>query len=67
MRTVAWIKTSATEMELTRRAEELGVELVPISSFVRKYERNPALMLGFAGCNAAEIKRGVSVLAELVS
>lgn len=62
MRTVAWIKTRVTEMVLTRRAEQLGLEVVPISSYVSKYEQKPALMLGFAGCNASEIKRGVSVL-----
>ena len=62
MRTVAWIKTRVTEMVLTRRAEQLGLEVVPISSYVSKYEQKPALILGFAGCNASEIKRGVSVL-----
>jgi GntR family transcriptional regulator/MocR family aminotransferase len=67
MRTVAWIKTDITEMVLTRRAEQLGLEVVPMSSFVRKYEQRPALMLGFAGCNASEIKRGVAVLEMLLS
>ena len=67
MCTVAWIKTRVTEMVLTRRAEQLGLEVVPISSFVRKYEQQPALFLGFAGCNASEIKRGVSVLEAVLS
>jgi GntR family transcriptional regulator/MocR family aminotransferase len=59
---VAWIKTRVTEIVVTRRAEQLGLEVIPISSCVSKYEQKPALMLGFAGCNASEIKRGVSVL-----
>jgi GntR family transcriptional regulator / MocR family aminotransferase len=67
MRTVAWIKTSVTEMVLTRRAEQLGLEVVPMSRYVRKYEQKPALSLGFAGCNASEIKRGVSVLEAILS
>jgi GntR family transcriptional regulator/MocR family aminotransferase len=67
MCTVAWIKTRVTEMALTRRAEQLGLEVVPISSFVSKYEQKPALFLGFAGCNASEIKRGVSVLEAVLS
>jgi GntR family transcriptional regulator/MocR family aminotransferase len=62
MCTVAWIKIPVTEMVLTQRAEQLGLEVVPMSLFVNKYEQNPALFLGFAGCNASEIKRGVSVL-----
>ncbi len=56
MRTLAWIKTDVTEMALTRRAKQLGLEVVPISSYVLKYEQKPALSLGFAGCNASEIK-----------
>src|SRR6185437_2736811 len=67
IRTVAWIKTGITEMVLTQRAKQLGLEVIPISSYVRKYEQKPALTLGFAGCNASEIKRGVSVLEAVLS
>jgi GntR family transcriptional regulator / MocR family aminotransferase len=34
-----------------------------LSMFTTKYEQPPALILGFAGCNPAELRRGVSVLA----
>jgi GntR family transcriptional regulator/MocR family aminotransferase len=67
MRTVAWIQTHVAERDLARRAEQVGLEVIPISSYVRKYAQKPALMLGFAGCNASEIKRGVSVLEDLLS
>ena len=67
MCTVAWIKIPVTEMVLTQRAEQLGLEVVPISLFVNKYEQKPALFLGFAGCNASEIKRGVSVLEAILT
>jgi GntR family transcriptional regulator/MocR family aminotransferase len=67
MRTIAWIKTSVTEMLLVRRVEQLGLEVVPMSRYVRMYEQKPALSLGFAGCNASEIKRGVSVLEAALS
>ena len=67
MRTVAWIKTHITEMALTHRAKQLGLEVIPLSSYVSKYKQKPALTLGFAGCNASEIKRGVSVLEAALS
>src|ERR1700755_395523 len=67
MSTVAWIKTPITEMALARRAGQVGLEVFPISSCVNKYEQKPALMLGFAGCSASEIKRGVSVLEAILS
>jgi GntR family transcriptional regulator/MocR family aminotransferase len=67
MSTVAWIKTRVPEMVLTQRAEQVGLEVYPISSSVIKYKQKPALMLGFAGCNASEIKRGVAVLEAILS
>jgi GntR family transcriptional regulator / MocR family aminotransferase len=67
MCTVAWIKIPVTEVALTQRAEQLGLEVTPISLFVNKYEQKPALFLGFAGCKASEIKRGVSVLEAALS
>jgi GntR family transcriptional regulator / MocR family aminotransferase len=67
MRTVAWIKAGVSEMALTRRAQKLGLEVVPMSSYINKYEQKPALLLGFAGCSASEIKRGVSVLEAALS
>jgi GntR family transcriptional regulator / MocR family aminotransferase len=50
-------------IEAARQARILGLEVEPLSTFTVKYERPPALMLGFAGCNPAELRRGVSVLA----
>jgi GntR family transcriptional regulator/MocR family aminotransferase len=67
MCTVAWITTRVAEMEVTRRAQHMGLEVVPISSYVNKYDQKPSLMLGFAGCNASEIKRGVAVLEAVLS
>jgi GntR family transcriptional regulator / MocR family aminotransferase len=64
---VAWLKARITEKELARRAEQARLEIFPISSCVRKYEQKPALLLGFAGCSANEIKRGVSILEAMFS
>jgi GntR family transcriptional regulator/MocR family aminotransferase len=62
-RTLAWLKTWKSDDEAARQARKLGLELEPLSMFTTKYEQPPALMLGFAGCNPAELRRGVSVLA----
>jgi GntR family transcriptional regulator / MocR family aminotransferase len=45
------------------QAKKLGLEAIPFSMFTSKYLKPPALILGFAGCNPAELRRGVSVLA----
>jgi GntR family transcriptional regulator/MocR family aminotransferase len=67
MRTVAWIKSGRSDRAVAQRAGQLGVEVTPVSIFTVKYTQKPALLLGFAGCNASEIKRGVSVLEKVLS
>ncbi len=63
IRTLGWLKTGKSDRDATQQAQKLGLEVTPLSMFITKYERPPALMLGFAGCTPAELRRGVSVLA----
>jgi GntR family transcriptional regulator/MocR family aminotransferase len=63
MRTLGWLKTWESDRDAAQQAQRLGLEVTPLSMFTTKYEQPPALMLGFAGCNPAELRRGVSVLA----
>jgi GntR family transcriptional regulator / MocR family aminotransferase len=69
MRTIAWLKPQKTQKTrisdkiAAERATKLGLEVVPLSSFALKHTTKPALILGFAGCNPAELRRGISVLA----
>jgi GntR family transcriptional regulator / MocR family aminotransferase len=62
IRTLGWLKTWKSDHDAAQQAEKLGLEVVPLSSFTTKYQQPPALMLGFASCNPAELRRGVSVL-----
>jgi GntR family transcriptional regulator / MocR family aminotransferase len=63
MRTVAWLKTGTSDKAAAERASQLGLEVQALSSFALQQKQNPALILGFAGCNPDELRRGVSVLA----
>ena len=63
IRTLGWLKTGKSDQDVAREVQELGLEVTPLSMFITKYEQPPALMLGFAGCSPAELRRGVSVLA----
>jgi GntR family transcriptional regulator/MocR family aminotransferase len=63
IRTLGWLKTWKSDRDATLQAQKLGLEVIPLSTFTMKYEQPPALMLGFASCNPAELRRGVSVLA----
>ncbi|HEY4382604.1 MAG TPA: PLP-dependent aminotransferase family protein [Acidobacteriaceae bacterium] len=63
IRTLGWLKTWKSDQDAAQRARELGLEVQPLSAFTMKYEQPPALMLGFASCTPAELRRGVSLLA----
>jgi len=63
MRTVAWLNTGTSDKAAAERASQLGLEVMALSSFAFQQKQRPALILGFAGCNPDELRRGVSVLA----
>jgi GntR family transcriptional regulator / MocR family aminotransferase len=63
IRTLGWLKTWKSDHDAAQQARKFGLEVEPLSMFTTKYEQPPALMLGFAGCNPAELRRGVSILA----
>jgi GntR family transcriptional regulator/MocR family aminotransferase len=63
MRTVGWLRTGISDKTAAQRADRLGLETVPLSTFSLEYVQKPGLILGFAGCNPGELRRGVSVLA----
>jgi GntR family transcriptional regulator/MocR family aminotransferase len=62
IRTLGWLKTWDSDRGAAQQAQKFGLEVTPLSMFTTKYKQSPALMLGFASCNPAELRR-VSVLA----
>ncbi|MGO4517175.1 PLP-dependent aminotransferase family protein [Terriglobus sp. 2YAB30_2] len=63
IRTLGWLKTWKSDHDAAQQARKHGLEVEPLSVFTTKYEQPPALMLGFASCTPAELRRGVSILA----
>ena len=63
MRTVAWLNAGTSDRAAAERANQLGLEVMALSAFAFQQKQRPALILGFAGCNPDELRRGVSVLA----
>jgi GntR family transcriptional regulator/MocR family aminotransferase len=63
VRTLGWLKTWKSDHDAAQQARKFGLEVEPLSLFTTKYNRPPALMLGFASCTSAELRRGVSLLA----
>jgi GntR family transcriptional regulator / MocR family aminotransferase len=64
MRTVAWLKGHLSEASVVQRARGLGLELSGLSVYTMQHTPAPGLMLGFAGCNPRELRRGISALAS---
>ena len=63
MRTLGWVKTRQPDTQVALRARSLGLEVAALSEFTVRHTKPGALILGFAGCSAAELRRGVAVLA----
>jgi len=63
MRTLAWVRTGERDVDLAARARARGLEVAALSQFRIEHRQPDALVLGFAGCAEAELRRGVEVLA----
>jgi len=66
MRAVGWLPARVSDKAAARRAQMLGLELTALSTFTMQHSHKPALILGFAGCNPGELRRGASVLAAVL-
>jgi GntR family transcriptional regulator/MocR family aminotransferase len=67
MKTIGWIENGLPDLEVARRASAVGLEVVPLSIFSQKAAQKPGVMLGFAGCDQDEMKRGVLLLKSVLS
>ena len=63
MRTVGWIRTGEKDTCVADHARSVGLEVAALSDFTILHSHPSAVILGFAGCSPAELKRGVGVLA----
>jgi GntR family transcriptional regulator / MocR family aminotransferase len=64
MRTVGWLRNGLDDITAAELAIAQGLEVAALSWFAAKHRPPNGLMLGFAACNEAEIRRGVDVLAS---
>lgn len=62
MRAVAWLRGGLSDRAMAARARARGLEVVALSQFAVRHTPPAALILGFAGCTPAELRRGVNVL-----
>ena len=67
MKTIGWLAQNRGDLVAAKRAEDVGLEVIPISTFAQKCDVRPGLMLGFAGCQENELRRGSRLLASVLS
>lgn len=67
MRTIGWLTHARSDRPAAESARARGLEVVPLSAFAEEIALRPGLVLGFAGIPAAEIRRGVAVLARALN
>ncbi len=62
LQTVGWLRDGIEERAASRAAAERGVEVTPLSRYVRGHRMRDGLHLGFAAVDEREIERGVREL-----
>ncbi len=67
MRTIGWLPKGEKDREIAERARSQGLEIAAISQFALRQSAPNGLILGFAGSAPAELRRGVDVLASVLS
>ncbi len=67
MRTIGWVLTGEKDQAVAGRARSQGLEIAALSQFAMCHSAPNGLVLGFAGCAPAELRRGVDVLASVLS
>lgn len=67
MRTVAWLNSNEKDAAVAEKACSRGLEVVALSQFTLRHSQPGALILGFAGFNPPELRRGVDVLANVLN
>jgi GntR family transcriptional regulator / MocR family aminotransferase len=67
IRTIAWLPATYSDVEVANRANASGLEVMALSSFSIRKNTAPGLILGFAGCDARELRRGAIVLSRILA
>jgi GntR family transcriptional regulator/MocR family aminotransferase len=65
LQTVAWLPAGSDDRQVARAARSLGVEVAPLSRFCLQANRPPALVLGFGGFTAEQIRAAAGLLARV--
>jgi GntR family transcriptional regulator/MocR family aminotransferase len=60
---VGWLKEGADDRAASLAAARLGVDAQPLSSFTLEHERQPGLVLGYAGYDERQIRAAARRLA----
>ena len=66
MRAIGWLKTGEKDIAVAERARARGLEIMALSQFSQRHSQPGALVLGFAACTPAELRRGVDILASVL-
>jgi GntR family transcriptional regulator/MocR family aminotransferase len=65
MTLIGWLR-SGDDVAVARAAEDAGIDSLPLTPFAMEHRVAPGLVLGYAGVQEGDLRRGVSQLAALL-
>lgn len=66
LQTVGWLRDGLSAQEIAKAAAERDIEMIPLSDYTLGRTEREGVQLGFAAVDAAEIRRGVRELREIL-
>ncbi len=64
---LAWLPETCSDSAVASKARSQGLEVLPLSTFAIARRTRPGLLLGFAGCEDDELRRGAKVLSQVLA
>jgi GntR family transcriptional regulator/MocR family aminotransferase len=66
MNLIAWLRGSASDVDVSRALLDADVDTLPLSTCTRQRRLNPGLLLGFSGIREPDLRDGVRRLAAVL-
>lgn len=66
MQLIAWLPEGLSDVSISAECAKIGIEALPMTAFSVKTARPPALVLGFAAFNEAQLEDATTELANII-
>jgi GntR family transcriptional regulator/MocR family aminotransferase len=67
MHLIGWLPSGVSDLEVSRRAAQAGLNLAPVSAYCIHQKLRGGLLLGYTAYNEKHIRQGIKNLAQVLT